>query len=83
MDELEDIKAELNRLEDLVGTAKFKLCNVVGLLELIYLGIRQLSGSEDSYELSAISVLQDYLKTIEKTDIQRLYEKITSLKERV
>ena len=83
MDELEDLRVELNRLEDLINTVKFRLHNMVGLLEVVYMGLWQISGSENSYELSAVSVLQDYLDTMEKTDIREMYDKITSLKEQV
>ena len=81
MDELKPLTKGLRRLDDMVDELESKIHNLIGLLELVYLGIRELNKVEDSYELSSVNVMQNYLETIEKTDIQKLHEKLTDLKE--
>lgn len=82
MDELKSIQAELRKLDDLVDTVEAKIHNLAGLLELMDLGIRTINKTEDSYELSSMNIIRDYLKAIEKTDMPLLHEKLASLQEK-
>ncbi len=83
MKEMKNLKKELSKIDDMVDIVELKVHNLIGLLELVYLGIRELNKIDDSFELSSVNVVQEYLETIEKTDIQELHEKLTKLKERV
>nr|WP_304578671.1 hypothetical protein [uncultured Acetatifactor sp.] len=83
MKEMKNLKKELSKIDDMVDIVELKVHNLIGLLELVYLGIRELNKVDDSFELSSVNVVQEYLETIEKTDIQELHEKLTKLKERV
>ena len=80
---MKNLKKELSKIDDMVDIVELKVHNLIGLLELVYLGIRELNKVDDSFELSSVNVVQEYLETIEKTDIQELHEKLTKLKERV
>lgn len=82
MEEIKDLKKELSRLDDMIDMIELKIHNLVGLLELVYLGIRGLNHIEDSYEMCSVILVQSYLETIERTDIRELHEKIDDLKER-
>lgn len=83
MDEIKSIKVELRKLDDMVDVVEKKIHNLIGLLELLYLGIREQNRVDDSYELSSVNVMQDYLGTIKTKDIQQMHDKLTDLKERV
>ena len=83
MKEMKNLKKELSKIDDMVDIVELKVHNLIGLLELVYLGIRELNKIDDSFELSSVNIVQEYLETIEKTDIQELHEKLTKLKERV
>lgn len=80
MEELKPLTEELSRLDDMIDMLESKIHNLVGLLELVYLGTRTLNRVDDSYELSSVKIMQNYLETIEKSDIQKLHEKLTDLK---
>lgn len=83
MKEMKNLRKELSKIDDMVDIVELKVHNLIGLLELVYLGIRELNKIDDSFELSSVNIVQEYLETIEKTDIQELHEKLTKLKERV
>ncbi len=42
-----------------------------------------MNGVEDSYEMCSISLMQSYLTTIEKTDMQEMHDMLAGLKGRV
>lgn len=80
MEEMENLKKELSRLDDMIDMIELKIHNLVGLLELVYLGTKTLNRVEDSYEMCSVILIQSYLETIEITDIPKVHEKINSLK---
>ena len=67
MEETKNIRKELRRLEDVVDNIQTKLHNTAGLLELIRLGMERLYKEEDTYEISSVIVLKEYLLTINNT----------------
>lgn len=81
MEEMENLKKELSRLDDMIDMIELKIHNLVGVLELVCLGAKTLNRVEDSYEMCSVSLMQNYLETIERTDILKLHEKINDLKE--
>lgn len=81
MDELENIRHELCRLDDMVNNIEHKIHSLSGVLELVCLGMRAVNKSEDSYELSCVDFVLDYLKSIEKVDIQEMHDCVAKLKE--
>ena len=83
MKEMKNLRKELSKIDDMVDRIELKIHNLVGLLELVYLGTRTLNHVEDSYELCSVTLMQSYLETIEKTDIQELHEKIDNLKKQL
>ena len=82
MEETENIRKELRRLEDVVDNIQTKLHNTAGLLELIRLGMERLYKEEDTYEISSVIVLKEYLLTINNTEIAKIQTMLTEMKER-
>ena len=82
MEETKDIRKELRRLEDVVDNIQTKLHNTAGLLELIRLGMERLYKEEDTYEISSVIVLKEYLLTINNTEIAKIQTRLTEMKER-
>lgn len=82
MEETKNIRKELRRLEDVVDNIQTKLHNTVGLLELIRLGMERLYKEEDTYEISSVIVLKEYLLTINNTEIAKIQTMLTEMKER-
>lgn len=82
MEETKNIRKELRRLEDMVDNIQTKLHNTAGLLELIRLGMERLYKEEDTYEISSVIVLKEYLLTINNTEIAKIQTMLTEMKER-
>ena len=82
MEETKNIRKELRRLEDVVDNIQTKLHNTAGLLELIRLGMERLYKEEDTYEISSVIVLKEYLLTINNTEIAKIQTMLTEMKER-
>ena len=82
MEETKDICKELRRLEDVVDNIETKLHNTAGLLELIRLGMEKLYKEDDTYEISSVIVLKEYLLTINNTEIAKIQTMLTEMKER-
>ena len=82
MEETKNIRKELRRLEDVVDNIQTKLHNTAGLLELIRLGMEGLYKEEDTYEISSVIVLKEYLLTINNTEIAKIQTMLTEMKER-
>lgn len=82
MEETKNIRKELRRLEDVVDNIQTKLHNTAGLLELIRLGMESLYKEEDTYEISSVIVLKEYLLTINNTEIAKIQTMLTEMKER-
>lgn len=82
MEETKNIRKELRRLEDVVDNIQTKLHNTAGLLELIRLGMERLYKEEDTYEISSVIVLKEYLLTINNTEIANIQTMLTEMKER-
>ena len=82
MEETKNIRKELRRLEDVVDNIQTKLHNTAGLLELIRLGMERLYKEEYTYEISSVIVLEEYLLTINNTEIAKIQTMLTEMKER-
>ena len=82
MEETKNIRKELRRLEDVVDNIQTQLHNTAGLLELIRLGMERLYKEEDTYEISSVIVLKEYLLTINNTEIAKIQTMLTEMKER-
>lgn len=82
MEETKNIRKELRRLEDVVDNIQTKLHNTAWLLELIRLGMERLYKEEDTYEISSVIVLKEYLLTINNTEIAKIQTMLTEMKER-
>lgn len=82
MEETKNIRKELRRLEDVVDNIQTKLHNTAGLLGLIRLGMERLYKEEDTYEISSVIVLKEYLLTINNTEIAKIQTMLTEMKER-
>ena len=82
MEETKNIRKELRRLEDVVDNIQTKLHTTAGLLELIRLGMERLYKEEDTYEISSVIVLKEYLLTINNTEIAKIQTMLTEMKER-
>ena len=82
MEETKNIRKELRRLEDVVDNIQTKLHNTAGLLELIRLGMERRYKEEDTYEISSVIVLKEYLLTINNTEIAKIQTMLTEMKER-
>ena len=83
MEDLENLKFALGKLGDMVYTVKEKVHDMVGLLELVHLGMMYLDKVDDSYEMCCVNLIKEYLKVIETTDMANLYSKVTELKEKI
>ena len=83
MDELENIRHNLCRLDDMVNSVEHKIHSLSGVLELVYMGMQAVNKSEDSYELSSVEFIRDYLKAIEKMDIQEMHDCLAKMKEEI
>ena len=83
MEETKNIRKELRRLEDVVDNIQTKLHNTAGLLELIRLGMERLYKEEDTYEISSVIVLKEYLLTINNTEIAKIQTMLIEMKERL
>ena len=82
MEETKDIRKELRRLEDVVDNIQTKLHNTAGLLELIRSGMERLNKQDDTYEISSVIVLKEYLLAINDTEIAKIRIMLTEMKER-
>ena len=82
MEETKNIRKELRRLEDVVDNIQTKLHNTAGLLELIRLVMECLYKEEDTYEISSVIVLKEYLLTINNSEIAKIQTMLTEMKER-
>ncbi len=81
MEEMKNINVKWQELDDIVMEIGQKIHHVTDLLGLAYLGMMKLNSQDDSYELSTVSIVEDYLKTLEKEEITVLHEKLEELKE--
>ncbi len=81
MEEMKNINVKWQELDDMVMEIGQKIHHVTDLLGLAYLGMMKLNSQDDSYELSTVSIVEDYLKTLEKEEITVLHEKLEELKE--
>ena len=82
MEETKNIRKELRRLEDVVDNIQTKLHNTAGLLELIRLGMEKLYKEDDTYEISSVIVLEEYLLAINYKEIAKIQTMLTEMKER-
>ncbi len=80
MEEMKALNIELQKLDDVVEDIRYKIHNAVGFLGLAHSGMMKLNSEDDSFELSAISMIRDYLKAVEKQEIVSLHEKLEELK---
>lgn len=70
---------QLRQVKDIVENLDSEIVNLIGVLEFIYLGMESLYRTDSSYELSAVSVIQQYLKVIRNKDIAKLNEILESM----
>ena len=82
MEETKDICKELRRLGDVVDNIETKLHTTAGLLELIRLGMEKLYKEDDTYEISSVIVLEEYLLAINDKEIAKIQTMLTEMKER-
>lgn len=82
MEEDKNIYIELRRLEDVIETIEEKLHNTAGLLELIRLGMERLNKQDDTYEISSVCILKEYLLAINDMEIARIQNMLAEIKER-
>ena len=75
-------KNEIILIDDMINDLESKIYNMIGLLELAGMGIGHIDSTNNSYELSSMNVLKDYLSLINKTDIPKLHEMLKQLSER-
>lgn len=83
MEDRNRIQAGLNGLGDMVDVVERKLYNIAGLLELVCMGIESLDHENDSYELSSLNVVRDYVSDMNKTDISGIHVMLSELKKEV
>lgn len=83
MEERKNICKELRRLEDVVDSIETKLHNTAGLLELIRAGMERLGTQDDTYEISSVIILEEYLLAIKNTEIAKIQTMLTEIKERL
>ena len=79
--DMENIRHDLVRLDDMVNNIEHKIHSLSGVLELVCLGMQAVNKSEDSYELSSVEFIRDYLKAIEKMDIPEMHDCLAKMKE--
>lgn len=82
MEEAKNICNELRRLEDVVDSIGVKLHNATGLLEIIKLGMERLYKEEYTYEIASVSILKEYLSTVNDTEITKIQAMLAEMKER-
>lgn len=70
---------DIVRINDMIDALESKISNIVGLLELVNTGAENINGTNDTYELSSINVLKDYLLLINKTDISKVHDMLRQL----
>lgn len=83
MEDVESILKELRRLEDVVESIERKLHNTAGLLELVRSGMERLNKQDDTYEISSVTILKEYLLAINDTDIAGIQAMLAGIKERL
>lgn len=83
MEDVESILKELRRLEDVVESIERKLHNTAGLLELIRSGMERLNKQDDTYEISSVDILKEYLLAINNTEIAKIQTMLAGIKERL
>lgn len=83
MEDVESILKELRRLEDVVESIERKLHNTAGLLELVRSGMERLNKQDDTYEISSVTILKEYLLAINDTDIAGIQAILAGIKERL
>lgn len=83
MEENIELKKDLRRLEDVLDTLEQKICNTVGIIELIRMGIERLYKQDDSNEISSLYVLGEYLLTIQNKEITNMRNILTRIKEQI
>ena len=66
-------------LMDMVEELEKKLLGIESILSFVAMGMSTIITKEDSYEVSAIQAIHDWLMEIRKTDIANLYEKIDNM----
>lgn len=66
-------------LMDMVEELEKKLLGLESILSFFAMGMDTLIKRDESYEVSAIQAIHDWLMEIRKTDIANLYEKIDSM----
>jgi len=74
-------REEIIRISDMVDSIENKIFSIIGLLELVEMGAKNICEAEDAYEISSINVLKNYLTLLNKTDIHELQERVKQLKE--
>lgn len=72
---------QIRLLKDAVEDMDKEITNLVGVLEFIHLGMESLYRVNSNYELSAIGVIQKYLKVIRDKDIAKLNEILESMEQ--
>lgn len=72
---------QIRLLKDAVEDMDKEITNLAGVLKFIYLGMESLYHVNSSYELSAIGVIQRYLKEIQDKDIAKLNEILESMEQ--
>ena len=75
------IRKEFRLVNDMLDIIDIKIYNLVGALEVISLGIGAVSNTDDSYEISSVNVLKEYLSMVHGTDIAELHERLKSLED--
>lgn len=83
MEDVESILKELRRLEDVVESIERKLHNTAGLLELVRSGMERLNKQDDTYEISSVTILKEYLLAINDTEIAGIQAMLAGIKERL
>ena len=83
MKDTNNVHASLNKLDDMVDAMEKKLHDIVGLFELICLGMEAISREDDSYELSSLNILREYLYNMKKTDVSRIRVILEELKKEI
>lgn len=83
MEDVESILKELRRLEDAAESIERKLHNTAGLLELVRSGMERLNKQDDTYEISSVTILKEYLLAINDTEISRIQAILAGIKERL
>ncbi len=81
MEEVKILKNELQGLDDMVEEIGQKIHRTADLLGLSYMGLMKIGCQDNSYEMSTISIIEDYLRALEKEEIATLHEKLEELKQ--